>query len=58
MASPFLFCLPEATLGMPAVRIKMTSCGEELPVGRDVSESCYQKNRRDRFVEGKAPPTS
>jgi len=58
MASPFLFWFLEATLGMPAVRIKMTSCGEELPVGRDASKSCYQENRRDRFVEGKAPPTS
>ena len=46
------------TLGISAVRIKTISYGEELPVCRDTNESCYQKNRRDRFVEGKARPTS
>jgi len=58
MASPFFILFPEATLGMSAVRIKMTSCGEELPVYRDMSESCYRKNRRDQFVESKTPSIS
>jgi peptidoglycan-associated lipoprotein len=38
------------SLGVAAGRISSTSFGEELPACREVSEDCYQKNRRDRFV--------
>jgi outer membrane protein OmpA-like peptidoglycan-associated protein len=30
---------------------KTTSYGEELPLCKDSTENCYEKNRRDRFVE-------
>jgi peptidoglycan-associated lipoprotein len=38
------------SLGVAAGRISSTSFGEELPACREVSDDCYQKNRRDRFV--------
>lgn len=38
------------TLGVPVNRLSTVSYGEEIPVCRDHSESCWQKNRRDRFV--------
>jgi peptidoglycan-associated lipoprotein len=39
-----------ATLGVAAGRLSTTSYGEEIPVCREHSESCWSKNRRDRFV--------
>lgn len=39
------------SLGIAPTRIKTTSYGEEVAVCKEASESCYQKNRRDRFVE-------
>jgi peptidoglycan-associated lipoprotein len=39
------------SLGIPAARIKTTSYGEELPLCKESIENCYEKNRRDRFVE-------
>jgi peptidoglycan-associated lipoprotein len=45
------------TLGIPAQKISTISYGEELPVCRDESESCWQQNRHDRFVL-KSSPTS
>ncbi len=38
------------TLGIAAERIKTISYGEEIPVCRDQTESCWQKNRNARFV--------
>ncbi len=38
------------TLGVAAGRLSTTSYGEEIPVCREHSESCWSKNRRDRFV--------
>lgn len=42
-------------LGISAARIKTVSYGEELPQCKEKSEDCYRKNRRDRFVELRAP---
>jgi len=44
------------TLGIPASRISTISYGEETPVCREHNESCWQKNRRDRFVVFKEKP--
>jgi peptidoglycan-associated lipoprotein len=38
------------SLGVAPNRISATSYGEEIPVCREHSEDCWQKNRRDRFV--------
>jgi peptidoglycan-associated lipoprotein len=38
------------SLGVPASRLSTISYGEEVPVCREENESCWQKNRRDRFV--------
>ena len=46
------------SLGVAATRIKTTSFGEGLPACKDASEGCYQKNRRDRFVEIPTRPSS
>jgi peptidoglycan-associated lipoprotein len=46
------------SLGVSPGRIKATSYGEELPGCKDATESCYQKNRRDRLVEVRARPGS
>lgn len=46
------------SLGISAQRMSTISYGEELPVCREQTESCYQKNRRDRFVPLGARPTS
>ena len=46
------------SLGISAARIKATSYGEELPVCKESSENCYEKNRRDRFVEARGRPAS
>ena len=43
------------TLGVHAQRLSTISYGEELPVCREESESCWQKNRHDRFVIKTAP---
>lgn len=46
------------SLGVSPARLKATSYGEELPICRNVNEGCYQKNRRDRFVDIRPRPTS
>ena len=46
------------SLGVAPTRIKTTSYGEELLACKDASESCHQKNRRDRFVEMRSRPSS
>jgi peptidoglycan-associated lipoprotein len=46
------------TLGVPAQRLSTISYGEELPVCREQTENCWQKNRRDRFVVQPARPAS
>lgn len=38
------------TLGITAGRLSTKSYGEELPVCKEHTEECWQKNRRDRFV--------
>jgi len=44
------------TLGVAQNRISTTSYGEEIPVCREHSEDCWQKNRRDRFVTVSVKP--
>jgi len=39
-----------STLGIPADRLSTISYGEEIPVCREHSESCWKQNRRARFV--------
>lgn len=46
------------TLGISGERISTVSYGKEVPVCRDKSEGCWQKNRRDRFVVTPAGPVS
>ena len=46
------------TLGIPAERISTISYGEELPVCREQTEECWQRNRRDRFVVQPGKPVS
>lgn len=46
------------TLGITAQRISTISYGKELPVCREQTEACWQKNRRDRFAVQPAKPTS
>jgi peptidoglycan-associated lipoprotein len=46
------------SLGISASRIKTTSYGEELPLCKELAEDCYEKNRRDRFVETRGRPAS
>jgi peptidoglycan-associated lipoprotein len=46
------------SLGVSPSRIKTTSYGEELPACKEATESCYQKNRRERLVEVRAKPAS
>lgn len=38
------------TLGISAQRMSTISYGEELPVCREQTEECWQRNRRARFV--------
>jgi peptidoglycan-associated lipoprotein len=38
------------SLGVAENRLSTISYGEEIPMCRDATESCWQKNRRDRFV--------
>jgi peptidoglycan-associated lipoprotein len=37
-------------LGVAAARLSTISYGEEIPVCREQTEACWEKNRRDRFV--------
>jgi peptidoglycan-associated lipoprotein len=37
-------------LGVPAARLSTISFGEEQPICRDATESCYQQNRRAHFA--------
>src|SRR5919108_2732283 len=46
------------TLGTAADRLSTISYGEELPVCREQTEECWQKNRRARFVVQPARPTA
>ena len=46
------------SLGIPADRLSTISYGEELPVCREQTEDCWQKNRRDRFVVATGRPSS
>ena len=46
------------SLGVSPARIKITSYGEELPMCKEATESCYEKNRRDRLVDVRARPSS
>lgn len=39
-----------STLGIPADRLSTISYGEEIPVCKEQSESCWKQNRRARFV--------
>ena len=38
------------SLGVAETRLSIESYGEEIPVCRDATESCWKQNRRDRFV--------
>ena len=46
------------SLGIPLNRLSTVSYGEEIPVCTEHAESCWEKNRRDRFVVAPAVPTS
>jgi peptidoglycan-associated lipoprotein len=46
------------TLGTTADRLSTTSYGEELPVCREQTEECWQKNRRAKFVIQPVRPTT
>lgn len=47
-----------ATLGVTAERLSTISYGEEIPMCKDASESCWQRNRRARFVVLPSRPAS
>lgn len=47
-----------ATLGTSADRLSTISYGEEVPVCREQTEDCWQKNRRVRFVVQPTRPTT
>ncbi len=47
-----------ATLGIPKDRLSMVSYGEEVPSCKDHVESCWEKNRRARFVVVASRPAS
>jgi peptidoglycan-associated lipoprotein len=46
------------TLGIPAERLSTISYGEEIPVCKEQSESCWGQNRRARFVIVPGRPAS
>ncbi len=46
------------TLGIGAKRLSTISYGEEIPVCKEQTESCWKQNRRARFVILKGRPTS
>lgn len=43
------------SLGIAVDRLRTTSYGEEIPLCREQSENCWQRNRRDRFVRVLGP---
>ena len=45
------------SLKISAQRLSTVSYGEEIPVCTEHAESCWEKNRRDRFVIAAAAPT-
>jgi len=45
------------SLGISAQRLSTVSYGEEIPVCTEHAESCWEKNRRDRFVIAAGAPT-
>jgi peptidoglycan-associated lipoprotein len=47
-----------STLGVAAARLSTISYGEEIPVCREASESCWRQNRRARFVIIQGRPSS
>ncbi|MGE5217700.1 MAG: peptidoglycan-associated lipoprotein Pal [Chloroflexota bacterium] len=47
-----------ATLGIAANRLSTVSYGEEIPLCKEHNETCWAKNRRDRFVVSEGNPTS
>ena len=47
-----------ASLGIPKNRLSTVSYGEEVPSCKDHAESCWEKNRRARFVIVAARPAS
>jgi peptidoglycan-associated lipoprotein len=47
-----------ATLGIPKNRLSTVSYGEEVPSCKEHGESCWEKNRRARFVVVPARPAS
>ena len=46
------------TLGITANRLSTISYGEEIPVCKEQTESCWKQNRRARFVILQGRPTS
>jgi len=46
-----------ATLGVAANRMSTVSYGEEIPMCKEHNESCWEKNRRARFVVSDKPTT-
>ncbi len=46
------------TLGISAERLSTISYGQELPVCKEHTEDCWQRNRRDRFVVVAQKPAS
>jgi peptidoglycan-associated lipoprotein len=46
------------SLGIPAERLSTISYGEEIPVCRENTDECWQKNRRARLVIMPVRPTS
>jgi peptidoglycan-associated lipoprotein len=46
------------SVGIAGHRLSTVSYGEEIPVCKEQTESCWQKNRRDRFVIASAAPAS
>jgi peptidoglycan-associated lipoprotein len=46
------------SVGIAAHRLSTVGYGEEIPVCKERTETCWQKNRRDRFVIGSAAPAS
>ena len=47
-----------ATLGVSSERLSTTSYGEGIPVCREANESCWNQNRRARFVIMPSRPAS
>jgi peptidoglycan-associated lipoprotein len=46
------------SVGIARHRLSTVGYGEEIPVCKEQTESCWQKNRRDRFVIASAAPAS